>query len=536
MSLDKQRSHLDPSVISSTLLTSALHAPQLGSSYDYIRTIAHLSVALPSVWAGDYTGTGKKSAKNRLCYFLRKGSQGGPPDFWTCVESLMRSLPQNLMIEEVQGSSQSNTQTHLPSFEVLEALHDGVINKDEPRSNSISAWFVYLSTAQLVCDSLKTDDKSLFLERHVVPLLIQYVRPLLDHSQWSISGLEARNVCEKACMQILSEAEAVFRSTWQDLSSKLIEDLKVSLPEQSKDYIKSQNSISSQMTRYYTLQNQLESQTLSVAARQCLHTSLANELEASMSMLINRNGKPYGAASAIDTAVQLFPDLIRTHDDLRIKMYTYGNETVPRLLLSPSSPKLVHSLDLLQRICDVGKGFAECIKLLERAPRSSEKTAALRILLSSRALASNPPLRSIAASTLDQALEGNNVTDWNIVASAVSNADAPDDMTDQFLAKMAAELSTEDHRQSSLDGFSIVNKTASRTVKRYSTTPFGAPLLEKLLFLASISDDNIAEQASALVRALEEKPLANESGSDALTPRLNIMQRSFAEVTNESLP
>ena len=518
------------------MLTSALHAPQLGSSYDYIRAITHLSIALPSVWTEDYTGTGKKSAKTRLCYFLRKGSQGGPIDFWSCVESLMRSLPQILMIEEVRSSSQSNTQPEVPSLEVLSALHDGIINKDEPRSNSISAWLAYLSTAQLVCDSLKTDNKPLFLERHVVPLVIQYVRPSLDHSQWSISGLEARNVCEKACMQMLSEAEPVFLSTWQDLSSKLIEDLKVSLPEQSKDYIKSQDTISSQMTRYYILQNQLDCQTSSVAARQCFHTSLAKELEASMSMLLNRMGKPYGAASAIDTAIQHFPDLIRTHDDLRTKMHNYGNDIIPRLLLSPSSTKLVHSLDLLRQICDVSKGFAECIKFLDQAPPSSEKTAALRILLSSRAIASDPPLRSIAASTLAQALEENNVTDWNIVAAAVSNADAPGDMIDEFLAKMTADLSMHDYRQSSLDGFSIVNRTASHTVKRYSTTPLGAPLLEKLLFLATGSEVNIAEQASALVQAMEEKPPEDELGSEALTPRLNILQRSFAEVTNESLP
>lgn len=448
----------------------------------------------------------------------------------------MRSLPKAFIIEEVPNSSQSKSQAELPSFEVLEALHDGIVNKDEPRNSSVSAWLVYLSTTQSICNSLETDNKALFLQRYVVPLVIQYVRPSLDNSPWSISGLDASTICVKACMQILSDAEPVFLSTWQDLSSKLIEDLKVSLPEQSKDYLKSQDSVSTQMTRYYSLQSQLDGLISSVAARECLHASLAEELEASMSTLLIRNGKPYGAASAIDTAIQLLPDLICSHDDLKVKICTYGNETIPHILLSPSTTKLVHSLDLLQRFCDVRQGFAGCIKLLERAPRSSEKTAALQVLLSSQAIVSNPPLRSIAASTLDQALEGNDVSDWNVVAAAVSNADAPGDMTDMFLAKMAADLSIDDHRQSSLDGLSMVNKRASHALKRYSTTPLGAPLLEKLLFLASGPNGNITEQASALIQALQEKPLEDGLGSEVLASRLNIIQRSFAEVTDESLP
>ncbi|KAL9125815.1 MAG: hypothetical protein Q9217_005035 [Psora testacea] len=537
VSLVRRKSDLDPATISATVLTSALHSSQIGSAYDYAKALALLSAKMPSVWTQDYHGTGKKSARNRLCYFLRKGSQGGPPETWSYIEDLI-----NCLSVDVLACGQGEETTELPSnerpsyTEVLEALHDGIANKDEPRANSGTAWKAYLTTSNITTRSLQSPhQRAQLIASSILPILPQYIRPSPENSRWAIAGSQQQAICRKACLQVLRLDEPLFIKHWRALSNQIIEDVKVSLPEQSKDYVKSQESLGAEATRWYGLQAALFDETDSSTWHDALVDSLDLELAAAISTLKLRNGKPYGAATLVDSVIRLLPKPILKIDAIHNRLNMFANDDIPGLLFSPSAKFLIHIMGLLQETCDVGQGFDKCTNALIKAPESAEKRSALRSLLSSPSIASNESLASMARQTLQLALRKEETNDWDVVMAAASNAYAPKELTDDILATMTQSLSIHAQRLPSLHGFELLEKQNINLLREYSTTPKGYPLAMRLLYLADGPDDTVSQRAQGLSRVLQNVMLAGPNGTQPSGSFINLIKHSFNEVNVESL-
>ena len=524
------RDELDPSLISASVLTSCLNIDQTGSSSDYAKILADLSADMPSVWTLNYHGTGKKSARNRLCQYLRKGSQSGSIAYWTHLGEAMRLLPVTLFT--TADRAEKDTQK---SLDVLDTLHEGIISKDESRTNTCAAWQVYLLTSNRVYAAAQGNEQTKVLESYVCPLVAQYIRPSLERSGWTVIGPESELICAEACSQVLDHDYKLFIRKWQDLSSQLIETLKTSLPEQSKDHTKSQDSLVVEASRWYSLQSTLLQGDTPAIFREVAMSTLDQEVEAMISILNNRNGKPYGAAGALDKVIQLFPQVILASDALKTQLYTFANEDLPRLMLSPSAGYLVHVLDLLQWTCDVRQGFSKATQTVAEALQSPQRTTALRALLSSPALANNEVLADIATESLDQALDRDDRGDWDAVVAAIVNPEAPKGLIARMLATLVETLSIDERLDSALYGLECLKRRGIQSMQEYSATSEGSALIEKLLFLADSADDTVAQRALNLSNNLQSRSTHDENSLGYSAPGLVIIQRSFEEVTTESL-
>ncbi|KAL8740038.1 MAG: hypothetical protein Q9184_008539, partial [Pyrenodesmia sp. 2 TL-2023] len=105
-SLTKVPEMLDLELISSCLLLSSLPISQESSAADYARVLARLTEHDPRVWTDYYKGTGKKSAPKRLGQFLARGSQRGPSAYWDEVNTLLRYIPQSVLLPSEDMSEQ----------------------------------------------------------------------------------------------------------------------------------------------------------------------------------------------------------------------------------------------------------------------------------------------------------------------------------------------------------------------------------------------------------------------------------------------
>lgn len=533
--LAKRKDTLDAKVVSAHLLTSGLHADQTGSSYDYVKAVASLSAKIPSVWREDYQGTGKKSARSRLCYFLRRGSQNGPADYWKQIEFLINVLPPTLLIEGSEAAPPDGSNSEpVTTLEILNALHEGVVNKDEPRTNSSAAWQAYLMSFERMIAWLKEDSRLIAIKSHVLPLIAQHIRPSYEHTAWSVAGPESQTVCVIACLCVLREHEELFLETWRGLSLQIIEDLKTSLPEQSKDYVRSQDSLVAETGRWYALQSTLFKQDRSTLFQSALSQTLSTEIEAMITTLKNRNGKPYAAAAALDRVIQLFPDKILANNTIKTRLHAFANEAIPQLVLSPSAKYLIHSLDLLQWTCDVRQGIVECTKSLAEAPISQQRSTALRTLLASSAMKDNGILASLATKILHQAIDVDEDDDWKTVGAVLGNSEAPRQLTDDMLTTLTAKLTLDQRPASSLHGLELLSADRLALIQEFSTTPGGSSLISRLLFLADNTEGPMKQQSQALSSALQSVSFP-DGAAQISNSGVKLIREIFEEVTPESL-
>ena len=529
--LAKQREALNLGVLNASMVSASLHMDQTGSAFDYIKALTLLSEAFPNIWTQYHTGSGKKCATRRLCQFLRKGSQGGPPDYWNYVAKLLPTVPSNVLVpghENDQSQVSEGLSGTLPA--VLEAIHDGLASKQEPRANRTAAWNAYLGVAAFLQTLLSSQDEcQQFVRDALIPLVDQYIRPTLDRSRWTIVTSKQIPICVRAFHEALKGAQDVVLMEWRRISDLVIQDIKTSLPEQSKDFSKSQNAISAETERWYSLQAMVVKDGVPTSVVDVFKETSLSLISSAISALKSRNGKPYGAAITLEVAVRLAPELTLNDENTNKIISQFALEDLPPLLVSPSASSLVAFLSLLNGTRDFQRAYHSAFRALVDATDSPAKYHALESLVSSPLLSesvSEEGLRITINQSLQQALNGVSER-WDLVNATLSNPSAPADLTDSLLASMTDSLSLRDQAEAGLRGLELAIKHTGQAVKNFSMSAEGSSLLSRLLFLTQSSDHGLAVQSRTLTSAIEGI-LGSEKGS-------NQAMRSMVEVINEGL-
>lgn len=529
--LTKQREALDLVVVSAHAVSASLHIDQTGSAFDYIKALALVSESFPTIWTKYYTGSGKKSATRRLCQFLRKGSQGGPPGYWTYVAKLLPNIPSSVLVPESESDQSQvpeNLSGALPA--VLDALHDGLAGKQEPRTNQMAAWNAYLEVAIFLRNSLSSqDDCQRFVREAFIPLLDQHIRPSPDQSRWTVAGQKQIQTCVRAFHEALEVAQDVVLVEWRRLSDLVIQDVQTSLPEQSKDYAKSQTAIAAETDRWYTLQAMVLKDGVPTTVVNMLKETSLSLLDSAISALKSRNGKPYGAAATLEAAVRLAPELTLNDENTNKTISQFALEDLPALLISPSTSSLVALLSLLNSVKGFHRTYLSALRTLLDAAESPAKYHALESLVSSSLLSdsgSDEGLRITITESLQQALKGVNER-WDLVNAALSNPSAPAELTDLLLARMTESLSLQDQAEAGLRGLELAVKHSGQAVKNFILSNEGSKLLSRLLYLTQSLDNELAVQARTLTSAIEGILTSEKDSNQAM--------RSMVEIINKGL-
>ena len=535
--LVRYKDTLNPSTISASVLVSGLNSTQSSSAFDYAKVLALLSVEMPDAWTTCYPGSGKKSATNRLCQFLKKGSQGGPPEFWYQVGALLSNLPLSILVRSVDTDSKKGVDDAKDSpTPVLNALHEGLNSKDESRANRFAAWNAYLTASDVALSSFSdASSRRRIVTSSVLPILAQYVRPSSDNSRWAITGAQGQEVCVRACSQAILQDAGSFEEEWNALSSIIIEDLKTSLPEQAKDYVKSQDLLSAETDRWYCLQAALLTGNVQDITGVVFKTTISSETSSAISVLQARNGKPYGAAAALETLIQKLPKIVLSDYGCKPEILRFVNESLPDLLLSPSAKYLIRILNHLDGPCDISRSYDKCMQMLAEAPESVSKSVALQSFISSPRLATTDALFAMVIASLTQAMKSDDPMSWNLVVAAISNPVAPESLTDEVLAKMTEGLSIDPNSATGLHGLEMIVKHNSDKVTDFARSPKGSSLLSKLLLLADSPDDRVAQRARYTSTTIE-KALATQGGAgEAASSLIEVVKRGLDNAEAVSL-
>ena len=511
--------------ISTAYIYKGLPSDQTGSSLYFVQTLEHLTSIHPSIWTEAYSG--KKPAASRLRSLLKHGSQAGPAEFWPTLENIVRKIPDDVL-----------PSTYDEVAELLSNARIGV-SKREDRFNASHSWQTYATIADASSRNLSEADQDKLTENYVMPVIKQYVSPHPETSDWNITGAKPASVVAKVAQ--VHRLPHVLERELPSLVDHLIEQIKVSQPEQSKDFDKSQRDVAAAGERWAALQRELTNGGHDVpdslqAAFVAQDKRLINECFA---LLTSRGGKPYGAAATVNELLKSCVDLLRNDPEILAAVSAFAEEDLPSLLFTPSQSHLAYCLYALSSESSFDSTFDSVIACVseadaeasskellckamfnrqtpERAVKLAQNSDKLQKLIADlstpdkygkiacpRLLADLLPVQVVSPSTITSVLDQLN--------NSLASEDAPTDALACF-----------DHLASSSKGAlpRLLVGTAANTDQ----------LLTSLLRLEKSSDDDIADLASKLSSKLS---LTGES--DGSVDKFSVVRQNLEDVSDRSL-
>lgn len=504
-------SALDWKVVSSCFVGKALHVSQLGSSGRFSEAILALTTARPEIWTTDYTS--KTSAFKRLLQYLRRGSQRGSADYWTNLSRLLLKLPSELLF----GGNNTGA-NDLPAIEaVVEAVREGVSNADEPRQNLDTAWSVYVQISFWLMENVNQEDaQSTFFSQHLLPLLLRHVFPIPQEASRGIPPATSTKISDTVLLEALERGlRTSFETAWGQLCSKLVDNMKLSLPESSKDFTKSQDNVIAQATRLFELKaavlrtNSLDS-TTQAFVKEVFEAEDRKLAIAAIDVLKSRNGKPYGAAFTLRDVASL-DDSSATRDLLVNFLQSDGLD----LLSSPSAEFLAA---LMLRL---NQDLASIISRLLHFDENMFATKAMASLLkeiSAPEFSKHENLQLFILEKISRGAGGD--LDRDLISTVFQNPQLRSSRFDQLCNdKILEQLSPETipALQRATLGL-LIHLLSSMTPKSQPfSEQFDSSLLSRVLLLSDSDDTGTAELAASLLSRLRSASSGSSSVAESAT-------------------
>lgn len=522
---------IDWKTLSSAVIGKSLCLQQIGSATELSESLLSLSSLRPQIWTDDYTG--KSSASKRLRQYMQKGSQGGHSNFWSNLDQLLRIIPQEVLAGADKATADHGI-TSTSAIALTEALQEGLNSREEPRSNLAIGWKSYTQIGTWLATLVPQEQKSEFIAKRLSPLVVQYVKIDPKLTQWSLPAELAEGACVDYVFTLASTKQAQeLQALCTFLSDGLLEAVKLSSPEQSKDFRESQDSICAQAKRLLDLKSAVLSRVADTEVEpqvsEVFERTTTSLLEGCLEVLRTRNGKPYGAAATVVECVRSLPSVAKKSQDLQ----NFVQNDAPELLLSPSADRLISVI--LE--CREWDGFASSFEnVVERSlalELEQSNVHVLQSLLSSldfNHAEHKDKLNSLVVRALGKACQGSHAH-WPIITAVLQNKTSHGELMDRIFLSLIEALSSDDKIFNALHGLSHIGKSAPSSVREFQNGPLGSKLAGKLLFLTESRSEEVASLAEALLKSLKESGVGNTSAKSGI----EILQHGFSHVDEESL-
>ncbi|ODA81059.1 hypothetical protein RJ55_04021 [Drechmeria coniospora] len=385
--LERDLPYAESVKVKQAFVTGGLKTSQAGSALEYVRALTKLTQRNPDIWLGGPAD--KKSPFARLQSFIAKGSQGSPPKYWECLDSLLALIPQDLLTSE--GASG-----------LLASLKLGIASRDEPRTNTSFSWKCFDDSARRCLKALSEDDQLILARQHLFPLFEQFFFTLSEHPTSIPLGPNSMTIVvdiHLGLLRLSSRLAAALAAEWGRLGHMLCSNISGSLPGVSKGYQESQSKISEEARRWFGLVGLLYDRLLDAdkSLDQTVHPS-TKIISQCINILKSRNMKPFGAAQALEYALSTSPHLFVADTGVQLADFLQSSalESMETVVQSASSPSLFSCLGLLAAIPEKGFDYDALWKLWTASSLKLDSSARISALI---CLVSQERASSIAQST-----------------------------------------------------------------------------------------------------------------------------------------
>ncbi|KAF2227886.1 hypothetical protein BDZ85DRAFT_188675 [Elsinoe ampelina] len=495
---------LDYTLTSHVIFSKVLPSDQTSTAGDVLALLVLLTEQQPSIWKAE-SGS-KKSPDRRLRSFIKRGAQSSASEYWDSLTSLFDRMPPEILPSDSAAVK-----------EWMTALLEGVTQRQEPR-HTTSAWSNYTDISMRLYQCLPSSEQDAFVNDWFLPVIDQYVSPSEATSKWTIPISKPEPLIAKLVLQdALGESVPV---KWPQYTDQLTDLMKLSQPEQSNEFDKSQAAVVAAVRHWLALQ-------LAVLSGQhgtpdkiepVILKETARLQQAATDLLVSRRGKPYSAAFTIT-------ELAKHHEKL--------NST--ELLSSPSQDYL---LDSLHSISDpelfdrVWNSWATRLTRQDESPE--ESNAAMKFLLSSKTQATRDLARDHEGvqSLLKRLLGPTKLSTIASTELAPLLALASDSTTEHILSASMAALETSDDPGVAIDGLEVLDQAKPGTLREFATSSSGSELLPRIINIRQSTSGDLEEKARQLHERLigvDGRPLSPNSAT-------GMIRRELENTSQASLP
>jgi hypothetical protein len=521
--------HNQPSLVSRHLKATStayiykgLPSDQTGSSLDFVQTLENLTSIHPSIWTESYSG--KKRAASRLQVLLKHGSQAGPVEFWPTLENIVRKIPDEVL-----------PKTYEEVAELLSNARIGV-SKREDRFNASHSWQTYATIVDAGSRNLSESDQDKLTENYVMPVIKQYISPHPETSDWNITGAKPASVVAKVAQ--VHRLPSVLERELPAMVAQLIEQIKVSQPEQSKDFDKSQREVAATGERWAALQRELTSGGHDLpdslqAAFVAQDKRLINEC---FELLTSRGGKPYGAAATVNELLKSCVDLLRNDPEILQAVSHFAEKDLPDLLFTPSQTHLAYCLHALSSEPSFDSTFESVVTcVLEADAEAASKELLCKTLFNRQTpehvvrMAHDSKKLQILIVNLSTTGPDSKIACPRLLAHLLPVQVVSTETVTSILDDLNDALAREDVSTDALASFDHIASSSNGALK-LGTTANTDQLMTNLLRLEKSADDEIADLASKL-----SSKLSLVGNSDGSSDKFSVVRQNLEDVSDRSL-
>lgn len=508
------------------LLSNRSIKSQGGSALEYSSVLGALTSGAPDLWY--HAGKEPSSALSKYADLVKCGSQGASGQYWSNLAKILKNMPIECLPRNADEAKK-----------VLSALRTGITRKDEPRSNASEAWNCYDTVIGRLLLDLPAEDQDQILTDMAFTIVSQYLQPSPEHAAWTITARHPAALV--ANILTLPRMLDIAASTYPPLAQRLIEDIRASAPEQSKDFDTSQSSVMQAGARWFELQKCIMSTKGSKPFHSILRSTSSRIISSSIDTLEAREGKPYSAAGTIETGIRQVKSLLFEDPEILEVLRDFIKDDLPAMILSRSSSYLISILYLLQDQPSFRDAFSRTLNIVLKGPDSVEKEQIIRQLLttphvpaSAVEIATNSAeLQAFFTKLIEQAMSGE--VKWKTIAEylTTSTSALSTSNVDATLADLTSRLTLDTEAADALSGLETVAEANSSLLEAFSKAEKGSALIQNLLSLLESNDDSLANRATALTTRLSSGS-AQGQGTSVATSQ-NVIVGGLSEAAPHSL-
>lgn len=523
---------LDWKIISAAVIGKSLSITQIGASTELSESLLQTTSARPQLWTDDYAG--KTSPTKRLLQYIQKGSQGGQGSFWSNLYQLLQAIPLKTIADIRSEATTENGIGLSSAIALMEAFQEGLGSREEPRQNQAAGWKSYIDTGIWLAKIIPEAERTKLVQERLSPILVQLVKADPSQSRWSLPSQLAQSVCADYIVTLAKDGyENELHLLWTGLSDSLLESVKLSSPEQSKDFQASQDVICTQVQRFLGLESaalmRVSATEYETGVSKVFETTTLPVLDSCLQVLRTRNGKPYGAAAVVEESVRHIPQIARHSKEL----LKFVQDDAPELLFSPSADRIITIILSCRSWHGYGSSFEKIIeKVIQLEPEQSNALVLQRLLatLDFKEIGDKSGLNLLIMRALDRACKGSR-SHWPIINAVLQNPTSHGELTDSIFLSIIDSLSAEDRVVDTLHGLSQIATSIPAAIMKFQSGANGSKLAGKLLFLSESGDEEVGDLAESLTNTLKETVVGETSNKS----NIEILQHNFDHVNEESL-
>lgn len=504
--------------ISTAFIYHGLQSDQTSSALEFLQTLELLTAKYPAIWNGLYSG--KKPAISRLRLFMKQGTQGAPSTFWQSLNKLLKSLPLDLFPIEEEDSS-----------ELLSALRTGVGRKEE-RFNASVAWPVYYTLVDLVISCINQEHGKTITQTSVLPIIKQYLHPSPETAEWAITSARASSLISQVVN--IKYVQEIVGEEWPLQADQLIELARLSQPEQSKDFEKSQRHVASTAERFADLQRDMWSLNGSMA--DVFRANSLRVIKECIGLLESRNGKPYGAAAVIESLLRSCSRGLLQDTEIRTTYITFVRERLPAFISGPSKRQLMSGLYSLQNEPD----FQTLVDTVLEEILQRDDTVEAKLDVLHAAFTPATPSQAVQVALTNVKLQDfiahevaaeKSSSSASLFANLAKAGAVSDHTVEKTLSDLTTSLSVHDSSQNSIAAIETLWDADETTVRKFmaGNASTADQLIPNVLKLEQSTDDAVADKAAAL-----SIKLSSAIGGPGLARNRFSMITQNLETTSES--